>query len=127
MSFDRRRSMAVDAAGFSWSSQELFVDTVEKSAAVTGFREAIIAAREAALAREGRALAIEELLAMSESADVLPSRHEFKESDYHEFLDKMRAFNRETGLNVRLNFASSFCVTFVCPDRVGVLARLTRR
>ncbi|MEY2423027.1 MAG: hypothetical protein QOI95_3094 [Acidimicrobiaceae bacterium] len=115
--------MALRRAGFTWSSPELFVDTVEESAAITIFREAVIAARERQARESGKEMRIDELLALYEPDAALPATEAV---DHRGFVRELRAFNREAGLNARLNFASSFAVSLVCPDRLGVLAKLTR-
>jgi predicted amino acid-binding ACT domain protein len=129
-----------NATGFSWASKQLVVDTLEASAAEGAFKEAaaskFLDSVRGELGASGDA-EDEERAIMDRFLDFLePPRGSIKElpkgqpvtsDEFKTFLDQLRSFNTEAGLNARAHYRSRFAVTFVGPDRVGVLAELTGR
>jgi glycine cleavage system regulatory protein len=116
-------------AGFTWLANELFVDTIEKTAGVAAFREAVIDRLEAQRTAAGETLTTDEIVRLYEQdLPKLLGREDLPRVDdaaYRRFLADLHEFTREAGLNAHRKFGSRFFVSFVCPDEIGVLSKLS--
>lgn len=125
-----------DSPGFSWASKQLLIDTLEASAATAAFREATAAKFLESVRNDAsiqRAVEPEKEI-LSRFLDFLEPRtpngtdiEPVNLAEFRTFLEHLRASNAEAALNAKSNYHSRYLIVFVGPDKVGVLAELTRR